>query len=172
MPAKVTDLRSYIMDRIKINPVSGCWEWQRYKDKKGYGRWIKGLAHRLAYTVLVGPIPCGLTLDHICRNRACVRPLWHGDPNGHVEPVTMRENILRGEGVAAKNHRKPKCCNGHPLYGPNLKIIQRDGRTTRVCIECDRDRKIRHNWKSKGMPTYRLKKRQVEALYPVKIEEA
>jgi hypothetical protein len=74
----------YIVDE------SGCWIWQRYINRHGYGRLARGgkrgtprqLAHRWYYERLVGPIPDGLELDHLCRNRACVNP-------DHLEPVTM-----------------------------------------------------------------------------------
>lgn len=75
---------------------SGCWVWQHRIDRTGYGRTRKGsggtnrLAHRVAYENLVGPIPSGLELDHLCRVRACINPK-------HLEPVTRQENVLRGQ---------------------------------------------------------------------------
>jgi len=91
--------------------VSGCWEWQAATQNQGYGdlgfggkRW---LAHRLSYTLLVAPIPDGLTIDHLCRNRRCIRP-------DHLEVVPMKENILRGTSASANNARKavcPRCGN-------------------------------------------------------------
>ena len=78
---------------------SGCWEWRGCKNPKGYGLFRQALpssdlgrlviAHRFAYELSHGAIPKGLTLDHLCRNRACVRP-------DHLEPVSLRENIQRG----------------------------------------------------------------------------
>jgi hypothetical protein len=82
-------------------------------------------AHRYVYERLVGPIPAGMTLDHLCRNRACVNP-------AHLEPVTGPENTRRA--VALQTH----CLRGHPLSGPNLYC--RNGR--RHCREC-RSRKRR-----------------------------
>ena len=71
---------------------SGCWLWLGATTDNGYGSfWADGRshrAHRFAYAQFVGPIPSGLTLDHLCRNRICVNPK-------HLEPVTDRENILR-----------------------------------------------------------------------------
>jgi hypothetical protein len=103
---------------------SGCWEWTACKIKTGYGRvqMKEGpkLAHRIIYELLVGPIPEGLTLDHLCRNRSCVNP-------SHLEPVTMRENCLRGTGPTAINARKTHCIRGHILL---LKGKQR------ICKEC------------------------------------
>lgn len=75
-----------------------CWIWQRTLDKDGYARggftrwgWAEGgqLVHRVLYERMIGPIPLGLVLDHLCRVHACVRP-------SHCEPVTDRQNILRG----------------------------------------------------------------------------
>lgn len=73
-----------------------CWIWQRFIDENGYGRGSftkygggKGLAHIGLYEQMVGPVPKGLVLDHLCRVTACVRP-------SHLEPVTDRSNILRG----------------------------------------------------------------------------
>lgn len=73
--------------------ATGCWNWIAAKDKNGYGakkfnnRAMK--AHRYMYEKLCGPIPEGMTLDHLCRNRACVNP-------AHLEPVTARINTRRG----------------------------------------------------------------------------
>ena len=79
----------------KVKKTDGCWLWTGWKNDRGYGnfevdstRTVK--AHRFAYEVLVGPIPDGLTLDHLCRNPSCVNP-------EHLEPVTLRENIMRAK---------------------------------------------------------------------------
>ena len=79
----------------KIDARGDCWEWTAATGGKGYGygwcsndKRMKG-AHRLIWELLVGPIPEGLTLDHLCRNKLCVNP-------DHLEPVTHQVNILRG----------------------------------------------------------------------------
>lgn len=102
-----------IMRDHEVDEVSGCWNWTASRNANGYGRLHFGasgkmqLAHRLAYELLVGPIPDGLVLDHLCRNRSCINP-------DHLEPVTDRVNILRGEGWAARAARQTHCPSGHP----------------------------------------------------------
>ena len=103
-----------------------CWLWTAWVDRYGYGRFnlSKGVAvaaHRFAYELLGLEIPLGLTLDHLCRNRPCVNPQ-------HMEPVTNRENILRGVGLAALNAAKSCCPKGHPYF------VSSDGK--RRCRTC------------------------------------
>ena len=98
--------RERFMERIKVTD-SGCWEWQRYRDSRGYtkvsvGGGRKELVHRVSYELHVGPIPDGLTIDHLCRNTSCVRP-------DHLEAVTLRENIRRA------NPERTVCRHGHSL---------------------------------------------------------
>lgn len=94
----------------------GCWVPRRSTLAGGYVLvWDHGrqrLAHRVMYEGLVGPIPAGLTLDHLCRNRACCNP-------EHLEPTTLRENTLRGEAVSAINARKTHCIRGHAFDSAN-----------------------------------------------------
>jgi hypothetical protein len=79
-----------------------CWLWTGATNGDGYGRteWDEGQqpAHRVAYELIVGPIPDGLDLDHLCRVHACVRP-------EHLDPVTRRENLARGRGAAVTRER-------------------------------------------------------------------
>ena len=109
----------------------GCWPWLASLINTGYGKfWIDAhwvLAHRFAYELLVGAIPEGLTLDHLCRNRSCVNP-------NHLEPVTKQVNILRGVGVASRNSIKTHCPAGHPYAGSNL-VITGHERRCRACLK-------------------------------------
>ena len=85
-------------------------------------------AHRAAYELLVGPVPTGMHLDHLCRNRWCSNP-------AHCEPVSIGENLRRGNGPTGLNARKAHCLRGHPFDDANTHINQ-DG--TRRCRECAR----------------------------------
>jgi hypothetical protein len=114
-----------------IEDDNGCWVWQRHiMAVEGYGRLrIDGrfvMAHRYYYEKHVGPIPDGLVIDHLCRNRACVNP-------AHLEPVSLRENILRGEGIGARYARRTHCENGHPYEGDNLYVAPNGSRRCRIC---------------------------------------
>ena len=108
-----------------------CWLWTGYLNHKGYAYFSinkKSVrAHRWLYKHLVGSIADELLLDHVCRTRHCVR-------HSHVEPVTNRENTLRGNGITAINAKKTHCDRGHPLSGENLVIY----RGRRICLTCKR----------------------------------
>ena len=115
---------------------NGCWNWLSSITRGGYGLFYANgkhvLSHRYSYQMFAGKIPEGLTLDHLCRRRNCVNP-------DHLEAVTPRENILRGIGSAAKNHRKTHCPKGHPLEGSNLSPTNlRMG--LRLCRICKNER--------------------------------
>ncbi len=85
---------------------SGCWLWTGALNG-GYGRIHHSpgrvlYTHRAAYELLVGPVPEGMDLDHLCRNRACCNP-------DHLEPVTRRENLLRGDTLTAAHAADRPC---------------------------------------------------------------
>lgn len=123
---------------------TGCWLWRRSTNGVGYGKLQQDgrlkYAHRLSYELLRGPIPEGFTIDHLCRIRCCVNP-------DHLEPVTMRENVLRGEGMSAKHAKKTHCPAGHPYSGTNLVIGVRGNRLCRIC----------QNYHKRKKPTWRVK---------------
>lgn len=110
---------------------SGCWQWTGYVTPQGYGlsalHGKKSLAHRVSYSLLVGDVPEGLDLDHICRNRSCVNP-------AHLEPVTRSENLKRGFDARG-------CNNGHPYTEENTSYVTRsNGVVERRCKICHRVR--------------------------------
>lgn len=113
----------------KVQITDDCWLWTGALNSRGYGCFaIRGrsqLAHRLSYEDAVGPIPDGLTIDHLCRTKHCVRP-------SHLEPVTAAENNQRAKDMVTH------CPRGHELAGPNLvaKRNTRTGHLMRNCREC------------------------------------
>lgn len=122
-----------IQKKIRIDP-DGCWRWLGIRHQ-GYG-WTRAPhsgpmsnAHRVVYEMVFGTLPQGLHVDHLCRVKECVNP-------DHLEAVSPRVNILRGEGIPAKNARKTHCLRGHPLSGANL-YVYKGGRW---CRECRRER--------------------------------
>lgn len=112
-----------------VDRAEGCWTWARYRTTEGYGRFVwmtvARPAHCVAYEWLVGPIAAGLILDHLCRNRACIRP-------DHLEPVTSVENVMRGMSAWAVNARKTHCKRGHEFTPENTRMKGR-GRCCRTC---------------------------------------
>jgi hypothetical protein len=121
----------------KIFVTETCWLWTGPALPTGYGRTgVTGrgkYAHRVVYEAVKGRIPDGLTVDHLCGRPACVNP-------DHLEAVTLRENILRGTGPAARNARKTHCRNGHPLTGDNVKVYTKPNHSQpgRYCRMCQR----------------------------------
>jgi hypothetical protein len=97
-------------------------------------------AHRFAYELFVDEIPDGLTLDHLCRNPRCVNP-------GHLEPVTQRENTLRGISPVAVNAAKTHCKHGHLLDEANTYMTNAG---SRQCRTCNRLRMRRRYWAKKA----------------------
>lgn len=112
-----------------------CWPWKGQLTKgHGWLPWVAKYrgAHRFGYELANGPVPQGFELDHLCRNRACQNP-------GHMEPVTSRENTLRGEGITARHARATHCKNGHPKIPANIVIRVSRGYRYKRCKICARE---------------------------------
>jgi hypothetical protein len=142
-------------EKTVIECATGCWLWVACKQKPGgYGKYQVGystrLAHREAYRVLISEVERGLQLDHLCRNRACVNP-------SHLEPVSHRENQLRGEGFVARNSQKTHCPMGHELVGDNLDANSL-ARGRRDCRLCRNTRKRRAARRAGGIAPEKFRK--------------
>lgn len=121
----------------KVDKSGECWPWTATIDRYGYGTFWLGRkvgAHRAAYELTRGPIPAGMDIDHLCRNRACVNP-------DHLEPVTRRVNVLRGAAPTAAAWREGRCKNGHPRTPENTYVRSEKSRQCRICMAAQPSRK-------------------------------
>lgn len=120
------ELFGVLKDRVFFDGFTDCWHWTGCK-LKGYGQvrfeklWY---THIFAYTQMIGPVPSGLVLDHLCRTPDCFNP-------AHLEPVTIAENVRRGKGN--KNKGKTHCKRGHELVEGNF---FRTTQGSRSCLTC------------------------------------
>lgn len=121
-----------------------CWVWTAYRNDRGYGTFNEGgdrrgtsAAHRVAYELMMGEIPDGLQLDHLCRNPPCVNP-WH------LEPVTAQVNVERstaGSAARERQYAKTHCPKGHEYTEENILVKKTNyGGTARGCRACNNAR--------------------------------
>lgn len=122
---------------------TNCWIWMgSLQGNKKYGLFcLHGKrigAHRASYEIFIDSIPLNKEIDHLCKNSLCVNPL-------HLEIVTHKENLLRGNSFSGINSKKTHCVNGHKLDKDNLYIIK--GYVSRVCKECRKKRQREYSRK-------------------------
>ena len=114
----------------KVDKSGECWLWTRSLTTAGYAEFSVGgrpvLGHRWSYEQVHGSIPIGLEMDHLCRTRSCVRP-------SHLEAVTRRENLLRGNTITAAHAAKTNCPSGHPYSFENTYCTPKGFRQCRTC---------------------------------------
>lgn len=120
-----------------VDAFGDCWEWTG-ATKDGYGVVGRGgraagneQTHRAVWQMLVGPIPEGLELDHLCRNHSCCNP-------DHLEPVTPAVNKARGFGISILYSKRETCAFGHPLDGRTRD--SKSGKQIRYCKTCKREK--------------------------------
>lgn len=141
MPPRRTPIAERIERHSVPEPNTGCVLWTGYANAAGYGRMgicRQGYAvHRIAYELARGPIRHGLALDHLCRTPSCINP-------DHLEPVTNRENLLRGNTLSGVNRRKKYCARGHEYSEANTYHWMRGDEwrrsNHRMCRTCHRER--------------------------------
>lgn len=132
---KVKDAAELFWPNVNVGWTDDCWEWRLSRLPNGYGQFSSGrnrnmstLAHRVAYEMLVGSVPDGMQVDHLCHNKMCCNPQ-------HLEAVTAQINTQRAhDDGLIKNYRngnsdKTQCKNGHPFD-----LVTPSGR--RLCRTC------------------------------------
>ena len=124
-------LEARFWSKVEVKSPYDCWPWRAGLFSDGYGLFVRAdnraeRAHRVAYELAYGPIPAGLTIDHLCRHHPCVNP-------AHLEAVTNKENILRGVSFSAVNARKTHCIHGHEFTVENTFITARGRRSCQAC---------------------------------------
>jgi hypothetical protein len=131
------------VSKYQVNPETGCWEWKAALKDSGYAAFWDGRhmapGHLFAYEAVIGKVPKGLHLDHLCRTRICVNPF-------HVEPVTMEENIRRSplnQAMWEAKRTRTHCKHGHPFTEENIywRTDGWKGNPSRRCRTCVRARR-------------------------------
>lgn len=121
------------IEKIEVDAATGCWNWTASLfARTGYAQFRyspqkNGRGHCWAYEHYVGPVPPGLQLDHLCRNKRCVNP-------GHLEAVTAQENVLRSDNACGLNARKTHCKHGHEFTPENTHVNKAGSRMCRECM--------------------------------------
>jgi hypothetical protein len=162
----MSDIKERFLDKVQMEPNSGCWLWTGTTNAAGYGGFVfnkrKRPAHRVAYELFCDEIPEGLVIDHLCRVRCCVNP-------DHLEPVSFQENVRRGDQGkhrAAIESAKTCCPKGHEYTPENTRVYK----TSRFCKKCAREQYKK--WRAKNIEKVRAymrdyqkkwKRRQAEA---------
>jgi hypothetical protein len=135
-------IRRRFFDLISPEPNSGCWLWMGTLNNYGYGRFGNEQAHVVSLRYAGNEVPLGLEPDHLCRVRCCVNPL-------HLEPVTHRVNMLRGNTVAAISARNMNCPKGHPLTKAHFRT-RKPGYHRRICRICKAEADRHYYLRKKG----------------------
>lgn len=137
-------LPKHLRENFTMGDPDECWIYAK-RAKSGYAmsssvKTHKAPAYRLLYFLMVGPIPKGHHLDHICDNGSggCVN--WH-----HLKPAIPKDNLLRSEkNACAVKARQTHCVNGHPFTPENTLIVKRkNGHASRICRICQDERNRR-----------------------------
>ena len=144
-------LEDRFWSKVNKDAENGCWLWTASVSRHGYGKFGKGKqgegwdrAYRVAYRLVVGPIPEGLEFDHLCRNPSCVNP-------AHLQLVSHRDNMLRGNTFGAANAFKTHCPQGHPydLFNTYFHLNKKKKwqNWCRQCATCRKKRIDDWNWR-------------------------
>lgn len=129
-------LRDRFMMKVDLEGPNGCWLWLA-SQSRGYGQINVGgvpqKAYRVAWELFRGPIPAGMSIDHLCRQPLCVNP-------DHLEVVTLAENTRRQlAAIGHPNALKTHCRNGHPYDDENTRFVNGVHRVCRICrVEANR----------------------------------
>ena len=155
---KQPSLREKLLSQLVFDPESQCLLWTGRLDRDGYGRITVERrdrpVHRVVWEVLEGPIPDGLTIDHV-KARGCAHK--NCGSIAHLEPVTRGENTLRGDTVSAHHAAQTHCISGHAFTSENTRVDSLRKRNCRACEGTpeERDRKALSDRRRRGTAEYR-----------------